>query len=163
MAYVAGRWWTELTFQESSGKTTTRRYEQDNPVDYAAALVSTQALVTDMQACTDCNIIRHRTYQDYDTDVTSLPTNAEKEIEAVLTFKLAGYLTKSATLTVPGAKIGMFEATTGEGRDNVNTSETIVTNLAANWLLDELFLISDGEQAELLSGGHRRTKGNART
>lgn len=156
MAYQAGRWFTVVQFVGSDGKVRQRRYEQSNPADYAAALVSQTAIVTDLAGVTDAVITGYHTYQEVYNDAVALPSDVQLDDEALLTFRLASNPLKSGTVSIPAAKDAIFEGETGPAYNIVDIENAEVAAFAANFLLDALFWISDGEQADELIAGVRR-------
>lgn len=157
MAIVAGRWFTEYELVDKGGQVTRRRYEQNNPADYAAALAAEVALRADLAGVTSCEIKSVRTYQEYYEDALSLPANAQNENQAVFVFQLGDPL-KSGIVTVPGPEEGIFVALTGPNSNILDLADAAVIAFADNFLSGgaNLFLISDGEEPASLTKGHRR-------
>jgi hypothetical protein len=155
MAMVSGRWFTMVKFVGSDGRPRLRRYEQSNPADYAAALVSQTAILTDLAGVTDAVIAGCYTYQEVYNDAITLPTDVKLDDEAVLTFRLTNPL-KTGTVTIPGAKASIYEGATGPAFNIVDIEDAAVLAFAANFLLDALFWVSDGEQADELIAGARK-------
>jgi hypothetical protein len=157
MAIVAGRWFTEYELVDKGGQVTRRRFEHNNPADYAAALAAETALRTDLEGVTSCVIKSVRTYQVYYEDSLSLPANAQNENQAVFVFQLADPL-KTGILTVPGPEEGIFVALSGSNSNILDLADAAVVAYADNFLSggSNLFLISDGEEPDALLKGHRR-------
>jgi len=163
MALTADRWFTVFKLTETSGRSTILRVEQSAPADDAAARVSAAALATDLAAVTNCNIEAYYTYQEFVEDSFSLPSGAEIENEALLQLSIDGEPTKTATLRIPAPVDGIFAGATGPSYDVVDISDTDLLAFVANFTTEELFYVSDGEQADALIGGHRRHRKQARS
>lgn len=163
MALTADRWFTVVELVETSGKKTTLRFEQSAPADDTAARASATALVTDLAAITNSVISRYYTYQEFTEDAFSLPSGAENQNQALLILGIDGAPTKSATLRVPAAVDGIFAASSGANYDVVDVNDTDLAAFVANFTTEALFYVSDGEQADDIQSGHRRTLGNPRS
>jgi len=161
MAFVAGRWFTVIKFMETSRKVTTRRYEQSAPADYAAAQTAALALVTDFAAVTDAEILSYHVYQENDEDTVVVPSAAEIQNEALLSFSIISSPNKFGTVAIPAAKASIFSGATGPQYDIVDIEDSNVAAFADNWLLDDLYWLSDGETADALEGGKRRHRKSA--
>lgn len=156
MALTADRWFTVIKLVETSGKSTTMRVEQSAPIDDAAARAASLALVTDLAAVTNCAIAAYYTYQEFVEDAFSLPSGAEIQNQALLQFSIDDEPTKTGTVRIPAPVDGIFAAASGPNYDVVDITDTDLIAFAANWLLDDLYYLSDGETADALLGGHRR-------
>lgn len=156
MALSAGRWFTVIELVETSGKRTTKRFEQSAPADAAAALAAATALATDMAAVSDAVVSAYHCYQEYVEDSLSLPASAELQNQAILQFSIDGEPTKSGRVVIPAPKDSLFAASSGPNYDIIDTTDSDVIAFAANWLLDDLYYLSDGETADALLGGKRR-------
>jgi hypothetical protein len=159
MAIVGGRWWVEYTFVDSAADETTRRWELNAPVDYAAAVINELALRTDVNLLSDAVIKNVKVYQEFYENALALPAGGvQNENELLLSFMMQNPL-KTATLTVPAPKATAFVDVTGPNA-NVAITTGIVANFASNFLVGgtALTLLSDGEQAASLIKGHRRHK-----
>lgn len=163
MALTAGRWFSVFKLTETSGKSTMLRFEQSAPADDAAARASAAAMATDLAAVTNCNIESYYTYQEFLEDAFSLPASAELENEALLQLTIEDAPTKTATVRIPAPVDGIFTAATGPNYDVVDITDADLIAFAANFVTEDLFYVSDGEQAETLVGGHRRHKKSSRS
>jgi hypothetical protein len=163
MALTADRWFTVYELKETSGKSTTLRFEQSAPADDAAARASAAALATDLAAITNAKISKYFTYQEFVEDSFTLPTGAENQNQALLILSIDGAPTKSAKIRVPAAVDGIFAAETGANYDVVDVNDSDLGAFVANFTTEALFYVSDGEQADSLLSGHRRTMGNPRS
>jgi hypothetical protein len=153
---------------ESSGKNTVRRYQINAPADYDAAVAAEAAFRTDLLACTDLAIRSYHVYQEFSENALAYPSGVEKENEALLSLEITDNPAKTATLSIPGAKDAIFVATTGPNRDVVDTADSAVVALVANFQPvgvggTGLMLLSDGETADNLIGGKRRHIANTKS
>lgn len=163
MALTAGRWWTVVELKETSGKSTTLRFEQSAPADDAAARASSLALVTDLAAITNSVVAKYYTYQEFLESALTLPASAENQNQAMLILSIDGAPTKVGKIRVPAAAAGIFAAETGSNYDVVDVTDADLIAFVANFTTEALFYVSDGEQADSLLEGHRRTLGNPRS
>lgn len=163
MALTAGRWFTIVELTETSGKKTTMRFEQSAPADDTAARAASLALVTDLAAVTNSAISKYYTYQEFLEDAFTLPTGAENQNQALLVLRIQDAPTKSGKIRIPAAADGIFADDDGENYDIVDTADGDLNAFVANFTTEALFYVSDGEQAESLIKGHRRTLGSPRS
>lgn len=163
MALTAGRWFTVYVLAETSGKTTNLRYEQSAPADDAAARAAAVAMATDLAAVTNCVIKSYFTYQEFLEDDFDFPASAELENEALVQLTIEDKPTKSATVRIPSPVDGIFTSSTGPNFDVIDITDADLVAFIANFITEDLFYVSDGEQAETLVGGHRRHKKSTRS
>jgi len=156
MALQASRWYTVLTMKDQGGNTFRRTYEQSAPADYAAALASQTALATDLQAVSNCQIVKAVTFQEYEEDTTFVGT-AEGENQALITVGLANKPLDSATLNIPAPVDSIFVGTSGPNRNVVKepADSAILAAFLANFDSEALFYVSDGEQMDGFKKGKR--------
>lgn len=163
MAVVGGRWFYEIVVVDNGNQSTRRKYEINNPADYAAALAAGVALRTDFLALSDCVFKSDRVWQEYYEDALVLPGNAvQKENQACLVFQLPDP-SKTAKLYVPAPEAGAFAALSGLNSNIIDTNDANVIAFADNFLSggSNLFVISDGEEPDSLLRGHRIHSSNS--
>ena len=156
MTLDAGRWYTRFELVDTGGKRTSRTYEQSAPADDAAARAAALALATDLAAVTDCVISKYYSFQVFEETSFSLPSGAELEMQAVVSMTIDSEPFKSGMLTIPAPVDGIFVDSTGPNYDVVDTTDADLVAFMANWVTEDLYYISDGEQADSVLGGHRR-------
>ena len=160
MALTASRWFTVYELAETSGKVTRLRFEQSAPADDAAARASAAAMATDLAAVTNSTIKKYFTYQEFVEDAYSHPAGAENQNQAILILSIEDEPTKTARVRIPAAVDGVFAAASGENYDVIDVNDVDLLAFVANFTTEELFYVSDGEQADSLLKGHRRTLGS---
>lgn len=162
MAVVAGRWFYEIVLVDTGNQSARRKYEINNPADYAAALAAAAALRTDILGISSMSFKSDRVWQEYYDDALSLPASAQKENQACFVFQLPDP-SKTAKLYVPAPEAGIMVALSGVNSNVVDTTDAAVIAFADNFLSggSNLFLISDGEEPDTLLRGHRMHTSNS--
>ena len=164
MALVSTFFEVEVTFTESSGKSVNRTYRADETIEDPADLAVAWALALPfVNAMSDSVISKYVYKQIFVENALVLPADAENNDQALFSGKIAGDPTDSAILSVPAASIGIFQTTTGKGRDIVDMSDTAVqsfVDLFSAGGTNGTWTISDGEQwsEATVSGVRRNTK-----
>ncbi len=156
MTLDAGRWYTFFELVDTGGKKTTRRFEQSAPADDTAARAAALALATDLAAVTDCTISKYFSYQVFEETSFALPSGAELEMQAVVSMTIDSEPFKSGMVTIPAPKASIFVDTSGPNYDVVDTTDADLVAFMANWVTEDLYYVSDGEQADAVLGGFRR-------
>jgi len=156
MALAAGRWYTVIELADTGNQRTTMRFEQSAPADAAAALAAGTALATDMAAVSDAVIAKYFVYQVYEEDAFALPAAAQIENQALITLSIDDEPSKVGTIRIPAPTIDIFAGATGPNSNIVDGTDADVIALVANWVSEDLYYVSDGEQAEAFISGHRR-------
>lgn len=155
MAFVSSGWWFVVQLADNGGDVTTKTY-QLNSEDAEEAATDSAAVLSALTAVTDCEVLSYFTYEKFVEDTPLLPGNGVQiENLALLVFELAGNPLKSATHTIPGPKIGIFNSSTGPGANVVNTAHTDVVAYRSLFQNAGPCYISDGEKANLLREGRR--------
>lgn len=161
MAFVLQNFIFTIAFADNSGAQTIRQYEvQDTDLAAVTALLDDWAAT--FAAVTDCEIVSYSLTQRWQEDAVTLPAaGVQNENQALITGKVDGDYSESITLSIPGAKIGVFQNTSGPDADKVDITETIVTNYLGLFADGGAFYVSDGEFAAApFSGRRRHTKNN---
>lgn len=155
MALVGGSWFLVVNLTDSGNNTFSKRY-QLQAIDAATAATSAAAVISALDAITECPIVSYHYYQEFVENLLVLPANVEGENKALFTFRIDGAPNKSASDTIPGPIIGIFVSPTGAGRNVVDTSDPLVADYR------DLFLagtgsafISDGEVVSEIKSGKR--------
>jgi len=161
MAFVLQNLIFTISFADNSGAVSTRTYEtQDTDIAAVTALVDDWA--TTFAAVTDCEIVSYALTQRWIEDTVILPASGvQNENQAIVTAKILGDPTESATITLPGPKSGVFVAPSGPLADVVDVAEPIVTNWLGLFLDGGAFYVSDGENPVAPFSGRRRNVRNA--
>lgn len=155
MAFVSGGFWSNISLADNGGNVTTKTYELD-AADAAEAATNHAAVVAALTAVTDARVIAHFWYEKSVQDTPTLPASGVQiEDQALLTFEIAGNPLKSATLTIPAPKPGIFQAVTGSGANQVDLANAAVVTFRSLFQNANECFLSDGEKAERLKSGKR--------
>ena len=161
MAFVPGRWFTVINMVDNGNNSTSKTFEL-NAADSTEATTIQTDLLAAWNNVTDLRVVSYYTYQEEVSDVVGLPASGiERENVALLQFEVRDAPNKSATLAIPGAKPGIFSATSGKGANILDTADTAVIALRDLFISDppSVFL-SDGESMGTLVGGKRIHRAN---
>src|SRR5215204_6789534 len=117
MALVFKGFAVEYQLVESSGKSVPKFLEADPEVidDYATLVTQWAASLTTINNVTDSVIGAYTLKAIWVEDSLVLPSGAENSDQAIMTAKIDGDPTESATLTIPAASDAVFVSTTGGG------------------------------------------------
>lgn len=162
MAFLPGRWFTVINMVDNGNDPSSKRFEL-NAADSAAATVVQTALLAAWNNVTDMKVVSYYTYQEEVSDVETLPASGvERENVALLDFDIRDKPNKSASLAIPGAKPGIFVASSGSGAKIVDNADVAVIALRDLFISDPpSVFISDGESAGILIGGKRIHRANS--
>lgn len=161
-AFLPGRWFTVINMQDNGGDETMKRFEL-NAADSTEATTIQTALLAAWNNVTDLKVVSYYTYQEEVSDVEALPASGvERENVALLSFQIRDKPNKSATVSIPGAKPGIFVANSGAGAETVDMADAAVIAFRDLFISDppSVFL-SDGESAGLLFSGKRIHRANS--
>lgn len=161
MALVESGWQLSVDLIDGLGKLTsqTRRLRA---TDAEEAATSAAAYIASLLAVTDCLIVSYRIEQLFTENalgalpaVTVLNSN-----QAVISAAILDQPTKFASTAIPGAKITVFNGTSGKNAAIVNVNATIVTNFLTEFTEAGSVYISDGESYDPVfnASGERVTK-----
>lgn len=165
MALALNKYKLVVTFTESSGDTVQRTYEADSGAfaDIGAFLTEINTPVTgflaQLDALTDAVISAYQPSAVFVEGALVLPVGVENQNQALLSAKIDGDPTDSATLSIPAPVSDMFLNTIGEGRNVVNITYAPLAAFMQNFSTGGWFL-SDGEHIEIttLKGKRRHVK-----
>jgi hypothetical protein len=149
---------TQVSLMDGGGQITTRSYEMVAAL-YADAITDAAALVAALDAITDATIVGYQIQTVFADDaISGFPAaTVQNENQALLIFQLEGVPLHRASLSIPAPTIGIFAGATGPNSNIVDTTDADVLAFRALFLAaNDQFYLSDGEQALLLEGGHRR-------
>lgn len=123
----------------------------------AGAVVT--SILGKLNAVTDSIVAAYSLNQKFVEDALALPASGvQNENQAIITSPVVGEPTKSATITIPAANIGIFTNTSGKGANIVDMGD--VALLAYLGIFDPTggneAYISDGEQIVAAAGGGKR-------
>lgn len=162
MAIVVGRRFLVMELIDNGRNMTSRRFqivndEEDEDAELNASTAAT-AFVTAFMGTTDAALVSWHTYLEHVEDALAIPASGvQVEDTALLLFSIDGMPQKSATLSIPAPKPGIFVASAGDGANIVDTGDAAVIALRDAMLAnsDPLIYVSDGELVDSLISGRR--------
>lgn len=147
-----------VSLMDGGGQITTRSYESSDAT-YADAVTSAAALVAALDAITDAVVTGYQIQTIFSDDALSgFPAvTVQNENQALLVYQMDGLPLHRASQSIPAPNIGIFSGATGPNSNVIDTADTALQTFRALFLAaGGTFYLSDGEQALLLEGGHRR-------
>jgi len=161
MALVDFGYEVVLSLIDVGGGVGTKRYQLNGTASAtpAAAAAARDTIVAAFNAVSDLLVIGTRLELVQAEDTIVLPTSAEKEDEAIVTYAILDQPLKSGTFTIPGANIGIFTGAVGKPRNIVDITDTALVTYANLFSTGGVALISDGEQLDYMKEGNRRKVG----
>lgn len=162
MAFIPGRWFTIINMVDNGGDQSSKRFEI-NAADSTEATAAQTALLAAWNNVTDMKVVSYYTYQEEVSDVEALPASGvERENNALLTFEVRDKPNKSATLSIPAPKPGIFVASSGAGAEIIDTADVAVVALRDLFIADPpTIFLSDGESMGQLVKGKRVHRRNS--
>lgn len=146
MALVASGYHSEVTLVDQGGNRSTLGFEFSPSVaDFATALAAQIDLNTDLLGVTTATISSYSVSQRYREDALTLPTDAQVENKASISYtKSGGGL---GNLKIPAPVEAMFVGVPGSGANNniVLLQYTGLMDYIFNFTAGGQFTISDGE------------------
>lgn len=154
MAFIFSGFEFAVRLVDNGGVATTRTYSL-SAADEDEADIAILAILTALGGVTDSVISGYSLNRVTAQDTLTLPASGvQNENQALIIMQLTD-VTKRATVSVPGAKPGIFMASAGAGADIVNPANAAV--LAYVNLFDgDPATVSDGESSTGIISGHRR-------
>jgi len=168
MALVLLKYQLTVNFMETSGETVTRTYEADVAefATFADFITEINTPVTgflpQLIALSDSVVSSYIPAPVYVEDALTLPAAAENQNQALISAKIVGDPTASATLSIPAPKDALFTSATGAGYNVVLTSYAPLAAWLSNFADAAPWTLSDGEHIVLatLKGKRRHVKSN---
>jgi len=163
MAFVAQNFEVEVTFEDNGAQLVSRRYGVVAGTTYADLITALPATIATIAATSDCLVYSYAVRSIWANDTPTIPASGiQNENQALLTYKLLGKPLDSGTLSIPGAKPGIFVGTSGANANVVDMADTAVVDFGGLFVDGGLLTISDGDNIVLQGGkGKRRhTKNN---
>jgi hypothetical protein len=161
MAFTQQNFEVEASFQDNGGEVVSRRYGVVEGTTYADLLTALPATMATIAATSDCLLRSYAVRTIFTNDTITLPASGvQNENQALITAKILGNPLKSATLSIPGAKVGVFVGTSGENANIVNMGASVVTDFIGLFESGGLLTVSDGENIipQGAKGKRRHTK-----
>lgn len=114
---------------------------------YADAVADAQAIIALLEAVTTAEIVSYSVSGRTIQDAVSIPvTGVEMENRATIIAQSATSPLKTATVVIPAAAIGLFQATTGAGHNLIDQNDTDLLAYLNIWQeTGALASLSDGE------------------
>lgn len=157
MALVVAGFYVTYQFVDNSGKSTHRRF-QLAATDMAGAVTAEGTLRPLVLALTDCPLKSYQLGVVYSEDALTLPAvGVQNENVGHLHMPIYAKPRKSATWDIPGAKIGLFTATTGPGADIMDMTNSDTLNFIGAIGNGGQAKISDGEVVTAVGASGKRS------
>jgi len=152
---VSNGWWVTIGLVDNGGNKTTRNY-QLNSVTPVEAATDTGTIVTALGGVSDAVIVSQSTYERFVNDAVVYPASGvELENLAMLSFNIVDHPEKAWTTSIPAPKPAIFMATSGAAANIVDVGDAAVVAYAALFKTGGVAFVSDGEVADVLTGGKR--------
>lgn len=158
MALVQVGFRTVVTLVDIEGDKTTRSYEMAASL-YADAVTDAAALITALNAMTDDTIAGYTIETVFSDDAFALPlvANTQNFNQALLIYQLDGLPIHQGTQSIPAPTQGIFVASSGPNAKVVDVADAAVVAWRTLFQSGGGFYLSDGETADILLSGHRRS------
>lgn len=129
---------------------------------YANAATAMETIVSALQGVSNAVIVGYGVTHVFAEDAFVVPTDdsVQNEMQALLTVSIAGQPLKSATITIPAPKQGLFVATSGSGANTIDTTDAAVQAYVDLFKSTGVAYISDAEDADVLKEGRRIHRGS---
>ena len=150
MAFVLANRAITIQVRDSGNNETTRTFHMSAASDAAQATDAAIVLAA-FDAVTDAKISSYTISQKYVENAFTLPVDVELENQMLVTLPIAGKPNKSGTVKIPAPPVALFNATSGEGRNQPNFLNSTLLAFLTLMTQPATIYLSDGEQA---SGGN---------
>jgi hypothetical protein len=159
MALVSTGYELVVTFADTGDNRTNRTYSLTS-ADDAAAVTDTAALLADIAAVTNAEIVGYSLNHKFLENAFALPAAAEIENQAFFSGKIVGDPTDSAILSIPAPPGTIMTALTGPGYNIVDMNDAAVQAFIGNFGPGGVATLSDGEtwDTATVSGKRRHVK-----
>lgn len=141
-----------------NGANITKKTFQLQSADAAAAATDAGIILAALNNVTNCKVKDYRIAQVFGEDALVLPIDDGVQIEdqMLVTVGIVGNPLKSATLTIPSPKIGLFTETSGPGANIADPGDAALQAYIGLFSTSAQAFISDGELARQTGWKGRR-------
>lgn len=153
MALVTKGFELNLVLSDNGGNKSRMEFDL-NSATFAAATTDAAAVISALNAVTDAVIVNYTLAEVFAED-TALYGAGEIENIASISARIDAAYPKYATIKIPAASIGVFQAASGPLANVVDPADTALATFLSLYIAAGVALISDGES--LISPG---TAGN---
>jgi len=161
MALVSDGYHSSVSLHDQGNNISTLSYEF-NPATVttlALALTAQLAMNTVLLATTDSKIKSYSVSERYGEDAFTLPTAAQNENKASISFTKSGF--GQGNLKIPAIKNALMVAATGAGNNQVDLADSAITDYTDKFKTGDDYVINDGEfLVELVAGKRIHSKNN---
>lgn len=155
MALVEDGYTLHVTLVDNGGNQTSKRYEL-NSADMTEATADAATIMTALGNMTDAAFLGYEICLRFVENAFAYPpAGVQIENQALIVLGLADNPLKSATITVPAPKQGIFVGTSGEAANIVDAADAAVAAYWALFTATGVATVSDGEVAEVYKSGRR--------
>lgn len=161
MALVAQGFTGYITVADNGNDRSTKSYNLRADT-YNEAVTAMSTIVTALGNVSDSAIVGYGVTHVYAEDAFTVPTSAavQNEMQALLSVSIDGQPLKSATITIPAPKAGLFVATSGSGANTIDTTDAAVNAYVDLFKATGEAYVSDTEDAGALKEGRRIHRGS---
>jgi len=149
MAFIGQGWKLDMTFVDTAGNQTTRRFDlvtDDDAGDLTAVIADVQTVVAAYIAASDAHVSKQTLSKTSVEDSFTLPSgDVNIEENAQISAKIFGTPNKSAVFEIPAPKATMFVASSGPNFNVVDFADSLVVAVVNLYKDGAQLQISDGE------------------
>lgn len=158
MAMTEFRWELGVTFADSGNNYAPRTYQADYATfaDFDAFSAGCDALVSQLELLTDCEIVAQSRKLILLEDAVTLPTNTQVENQGFFSGKIDVDPTQSAVLSLPALKNTFYVSATGKGNNVVNVGNSTVAAFLNQFDTGSNWTLSDGQHWDSTTVAGRR-------
>lgn len=163
MALVSSGFEGSITVADQGNNRSTLSYEM-NPatvMDFPTALTAMQGLISDLITVTTSTVVAYRATEVFREDAIVLPTDAQNENKASVSFTKSDGQTGNFKIPAPDEGIFVGAAGTGALNNVVDVTDLALVAYADNFVSGANFTISDGEfLVQMVNGKRIHAKSN---
>lgn len=146
MAFATSGFYLSVTMVDYGDNETNKRWKMTAATN-ANALTDAAAVMTALAAVTDAEVLSYSVEERFNEGTVVLPTVVNPvSVVASNTATVLGAGTKKVNFSIPAPQIAIFEDTTGDAADIVDTGNAAVEAYVALFQTGGKLFLSDGER-----------------
>lgn len=146
MALVSQGFLLTVDLVDASGENVSRLRYDLTAEDFDTATTNAGTIITRLNAVTDALVKGYHLGEVFSEDAASVgDVGSEVENQALIVAKIDGVLNKTVNLRIPAASIGIFQASTGSGKNQIAKTAADLVAYLSTFETGALATISDGE------------------
>lgn len=158
MAIASEGFFGTLTVIDNGGNTSTLTFDL-TAATVGAAVTDMGTIATRLAAVTDAEIKGYTVGEKFAEQALSLPAGGvQVENTAVIAAKIAGSLTKTATIRIPAPVAGVFVGSSGAAANQVDPNDADLGTYLGTFTSGGLATVSDGEVIDTVSAANVKGK-----